>query len=80
MRRSRILAHRVQSLLRRSRVDGDLQRELEMHLDQLTQEHLAAGLSASQARLAASRDFGSFEATKEQCRDMRRVNLVDDLV
>jgi predicted permease len=80
VRLPRKLAHRLRSLLRRSRVDTDLQRELEIHLDQLTKEYLAAGFDASQARLAARRDFGSFEATKEQCRDMRRVNLVEDFV
>jgi predicted permease len=36
-------------------------------------------MTESEARLAARREFGPLEATKEQCRDMRRVNLVEDL-
>src|SRR5947209_19704952 len=32
------------------------------------------------AALAARREFGSVEWTKEQCRDMRRGSLVDDLL
>jgi hypothetical protein len=33
-----------------------------------------------EARLAARLEFGSLEMTKEQCRDMRRVNFAGDLV
>ena len=80
MRLGRVLVHRLRSLLRRSRAETDLQRELDIHLELLTQEHLAEGMSDVEARRAARRDFGSVESTKEQCRDMRRVTLVEDLV
>jgi hypothetical protein len=39
-----------------------------------------AGLSESEARLVALRQFGPVSVAKEQCRDMRRVNFVADLV
>src|SRR5262249_32480228 len=80
MRLHRIIAHRFRSIFRRGRADAELQRELDVHLERLTQEHLAAGLTEPDARLAARREFGSLEMTKEQCRDMRHVSLVDDLV
>ena len=80
MRLFRIAGHRIRSFLRHSHADRDLQRELDLHLDQLTKEYVGSGLSESQARVAASRTFGSVEWTKEQCRDMRRVTLVEDLL
>jgi predicted permease len=80
VRLARILGHRLRSLLRASRAEADLQRELSVHLEQLTREYIAEGMSDAEARRAARRDFGSVESTKEQCRDMRRVTLVADLV
>src|SRR5215475_5577046 len=80
MRIYRVLLHRLQSLLWRSRTEAELQRELDLHIEQLKQEHLAAGMTDMDARLAARREFGSLEMTKEQCRDMRRVNFMSDLV
>ena len=79
MRFSGIFMHRLHSLLRRSRADANLQREIDLHLEQLTKEYTAAGMSETEARLTALREFGSIEATKEHCRDMRRVNVVEDL-
>src|SRR5712692_2457291 len=80
MRIRRIMAHRFRSLLHRSRVEADLQQEFDLHIDQLTREHIAAGMSEPEARLAARREFGPVSNTQEQCRDMRRVNFVADLV
>src|SRR5262245_34148017 len=37
-------------------------------------------MSDADARRAATHEFGSVESTKEQCRDMRRVTFVEDLV
>ena len=80
LRRARVAGHRLRSLFQRDRTEADLQRELDLHLEQLTKEHIADGMSETDARLFARRAFGSVEWTKEQCRDMRRVNVVDDLV
>ncbi len=80
MRFTRVIGHRFRSLFRRVDADADLQRELDVHLDQLTKEYVSAGMTERDAALAARREFGSVESTKEQCRDMRRVSLVDDLL
>lgn len=80
MRLARVVGRRLSSLLRRSRAEAELHRELQLHLDQLTREYRATGLSDADARLAAQREFGAFETFKEECRDMRRVNLVEDLM
>jgi predicted permease len=80
MRILRIVGRRLDSLLRRSRADADMRRELEVHIEQLTLEHIAAGLPENEAGRRARREFGPVELIKEQCRDMRRVNVLDDLV
>src|SRR5438034_6812397 len=80
MRFPRILGHRFRSLFRPSDADAELQRELDLHLDQLTKEYMAAGMTEPDAALAARREFGSVEWTKEECRDMRRISFVDDLL
>ncbi len=70
---------RVRSLFRRGRVERELDGELRFHLDEQIAENLAAGMSAEEARCAARRAVGGVEQIKEECRDARRVNVMDDL-
>ena len=78
MRLGRIAVRRFHSLLRRSRAESDLEREIDLHIEQLTKQYIAEGMSEDQARVLARREFGPVNFTKEQCRDMRRLNLVED--
>ena len=80
MRHLRLFRHRLRSLFRLRTVEDELERELSLHLEQLTRERMAAGLSAAEAARAARRAFGAPDLAKEQCRDARRVGLVEDLV
>ncbi len=80
MRIIRVIKHRLRSLFHRSRVDLDLQREMEIHLEQLAKERIAEGMSKSEALLAAKREFGPVSLTEEQCRDMRATSFIDDLM
>ena len=79
MRFGRVIMRRLHSIFRRSREDADLGHEVELHFEQLVKEALASGASESEARIVARHQFGSLETTKEECRDKRRVNLVNDL-
>ncbi|MGH9370587.1 MAG: ABC transporter permease, partial [Vicinamibacterales bacterium] len=79
MRLARIAIHRLRSLLRPSRSDAEMQQELALHVEQLTREYVSAGMSESDAYRAARLEFGSPESIKEQCRDTRRVTLVQDV-
>ena len=80
MRRLRVLKNRLRSLFRHKKVEDELERELRLHIDALTKEHMDNGMSEADARNAARREFGSPDLAKEQCRDERRTRLVDDLV
>jgi putative ABC transport system permease protein len=78
MRVYRVCMHRLRSICRKSRADVDLQHEIEIHLEQLVKEAAASGMNESEARMMARRRFGSLEKTKEECRDTRRVNVIDN--
>ncbi|HET9531236.1 MAG TPA: ABC transporter permease [Blastocatellia bacterium] len=71
---------RLRSLFRRNRVEQELDEELRYHLDRQIEENLARGMPAEEARYAALRAMGGIEQQKERCRDMRRVNLIEDIV
>jgi len=79
MRRIRILGHRLRSLFFRSRREDELAREIDLHVNQLVKELMADGMREAEARTEARRQFGPAEVMKEECRDMRRVGLWDDL-
>jgi predicted permease len=71
---------RIRSLFSRASVEQELDAELHFHLQQQIEENLAAGMSAEEARYAARRAIGGADQIKDDCRDMRRVNLVQDLL
>jgi hypothetical protein len=70
---------RLRSLLRRERVDRDLDEELAYHIAQRTQEYIGEGFRPREAREAALREWRGVEQIKEECRDMRKVNFIQDL-
>lgn len=80
MRQVRLFGIRLRSLFRRGRQEEELAREFEIHLEELTRELVASGMSEPAARREAMRQFGPRELLKEECRDMRQVHLVEDLV
>lgn len=71
---------RVRSLFRRRQVEQELDEELAYHLEQRARDFESRGLSAEDARLAALREMHGMEARKEECRDMRKVNWIQDLI
>jgi predicted permease len=71
---------RLRSLCCRPNVDFELEAELRFHLDQLIEENISSGMPPEEARRAAQRMIGGIAQYKEECRDMRRVNFVEDLV
>ena len=77
MRAGRIIIRRFHSLFRRSRADADLQREIDLHIEQLIKEAMASGAGASEARRMALEEFGSRVTAEEECRDMRRVSAIE---
>ncbi len=71
---------RFRSLFHKSRVEQDLSDELRFHLEKLIEEKIAKGMTPEQARYAALRELGGVEQIKEECRDMRQVNFIENLL
>ncbi|HKQ74912.1 MAG TPA: ABC transporter permease [Blastocatellia bacterium] len=75
-----IIPLRLRSLFHRRQVEEELDEELRYHLERQIEEHIANGMTAEEARSAAMRAIGGVERRKEECRDMRRMRLIEDLV
>ncbi|HEV2689027.1 MAG TPA: ABC transporter permease, partial [Bryobacteraceae bacterium] len=71
---------RIRSLAARPRVEDELEREVRFHLEQQIEENLALGLPADEARYAALRKLGGVTQIHEECRDMRRINYLENLI
>jgi predicted permease len=70
---------RLRSLFGRGDLERELDAELRFHLDQLVAENIASGMPPDQARWTALRAIGGITKFQEECRDMRRMNLIDGL-
>src|SRR6266576_1924183 len=70
----------VRSLFRRPQVDRELDEEFQYHLERQIEENLHRGLAPEEARRAAMREMGPMAKSKDECRDARRVNWIQDLV
>src|SRR5262245_8106996 len=71
---------RLRSLFRRAQVEQELDDELRYHLDRQIEENIAKGMKPEEARYAALRAMGGVERRKEECRDVRRVRWIEDLI
>src|SRR6266700_5374537 len=71
---------RLRSLFRWAQADQDLDDELRDHLERRTEEYFAKGMTQQEARRRARLDLGGVEKVKEECRDARRVNWIQDLI
>jgi predicted permease len=59
---------------------GDIGDEIELHIEQLTEELAREGLTPQEARLAAIRQFGSPARIQERSRALFSFGLLEDLV
>jgi putative ABC transport system permease protein len=73
-------ATRIAALLRKRRLDTQLDAELHLHLEMLVQENIRNGMTPEQARLAALRTFGGVDQTKEAYREQRGIPVLDSLI
>src|SRR5258708_22613352 len=71
---------RLRSILRRTRVEQELDEEVRFHLEHKIEEGIAKGLSPKEARYAAMRAMDGLEQRKEEMRDMRRLHWLTDFL
>jgi putative ABC transport system permease protein len=65
------------SLFPKRASDAQMNSELRFHIDELTDENIAAGMSPGEARRRAMLEFGGQEKCKEEVRDVYRIRFVD---
>jgi predicted permease len=80
MRRLTKLSHRIRSLFRKNNADVELNEELKFHIEREIQEKIASGINPQEAQRSTMLEFGGLESVREECKDMRRVNLISDLI
>ena len=80
MRWTHKLPLRLRSLFWKQRADAELDEELEFHVDEQAAAYVAQGMGPDEARYSALRALGGVTQIKEECRDMRRVNFLDNFM
>lgn len=73
-----ILALRIRSLFRNSQTNTELDKEIAFHLDMLTEQNVAAGMTPKAARAAARREFGHVDGVREACKASWGVRMLEE--
>lgn len=68
---------RIRALFLRSRVEQELEDEVDFHLEMSRRQYIAAGRSQEDAAHLARRDFGRVGAIKEDCRGARGLDAFE---
>src|SRR6266581_6151381 len=71
---------RLHSLFRKDKAELDLRDELQFHLQNQIEEFVAHGMNPQEARRAALQSLGGVEQVKEECREMRHTNLIENFL
>src|SRR5579863_1674025 len=70
---------RLRSLFQRRAVELELDEEMRDHLESQTRQHISKGMGPAAARQTAISELRVLERSKEDCRDTRRVNFIENL-
>jgi predicted permease len=71
---------RLRALFRRSRVERELDDELQFHVQHAIEKLAAAGVPREEAVRRARLEFGGVEQVKEDCRDARGISLPETIL
>jgi predicted permease len=69
---------KLKALVKRRKLDRDLEEELRFHLAMREEKNRAAGIAEDEAPFAARRNFGNFTLLKEVCREMWTFTWVEN--
>ena len=68
------------ALLRRSRMESEMDAELRFHMEVYAEDLIRSGVKREEATRRARMEFGGVERAKEECREARGANLIDAAV
>jgi predicted permease len=75
----RAIRSRLRVVFRRSALDREMRDEMSLHLQQATERLMARGLSETEARDTARREFGNVAMLQEEARDARGARWIESL-
>ncbi len=75
-----VFTSRILGTWSKRRMERRLNEEIQCHLELLEQEARERGLSPAEARLAARREFGGRDRTREECRDTTGLPAIETLL
>src|SRR5580704_15649563 len=70
-------SHSIRALFRREKTETELDSELRFHLESQIENNIRSGMSPEAARQSALREFGGVELAKEECRDERGTQFLE---
>lgn len=70
----------LQAVLRRSRMESEMDAELHFHIEAYTEDLVRRGASRGEAMRRANVEFGGAERVKEECREARGVHFLETLI
>src|SRR5262245_17083944 len=76
----RQLWRRLLSLMRKGRLEREMEEEMRFHLEMQIEQNLASGMAAEDAHYAARRQFGNQTWLKEASREMWSLRFVETLI
>src|SRR5262245_6525475 len=76
----RQLWRRLFSLIRRGRLEREMEEEMRFHLEMQIEQNLEAGMAPDDARYAARRQFGNQTWLKEASREMWSLRFIETLI
>jgi len=76
----RRLRGRLFTIFRKNRFDGEMNEELQFHLESITEQNIRNGLPEEEARRAALVCFGGLDKAKEECRDTRWMRIPEEFL
>ncbi|HLW99780.1 MAG TPA: ABC transporter permease [Candidatus Acidoferrales bacterium] len=71
---------RLRSLFRRPAVEQELDEEMRDHIESQTRKNISKGMAPAEARRTAMVELHDLERSKEECRDTRRVNFIENFM
>src|SRR5690242_1098434 len=74
------LVFRLRSLFRRNRVEAELDDELRFHFEQQVETNIRSGMTGEEARRQARLSVGGIDQVKEECREERGVQHMENLL
>src|SRR5205807_6726027 len=70
----------VQAMVRRSRMEREMDAELRFHIEAFAEDLVRSGVPRAEALRRARIEFGAIERAKEECREARGIHFIDSLL